>query len=108
MRRYITVRLIGLVVLAATSLPTMQAQEVIRSAASGPWSSPATWEGGKVPAAGTRVLVKPGHAVTYDLHSAAAIRAVQIGGTLAFARDRDTLLNVGLLRLVAGNEFSEE
>jgi hypothetical protein len=42
---------------------------VVRSARSGPWSAPATWEGGKVPAAGARVLVRPGHAVTYDVAS---------------------------------------
>src|SRR5947199_5174161 len=68
---------------------------VIRSAASGPWSASTTWEGGKAPGAGARVLICPGHTVTYDVKSDAAIRAVQIGGTLTFARDRDTLLCAG-------------
>jgi hypothetical protein len=81
---------------------------VIRSIGSGPWSAGATWEGGQVPAAGARVLVRPGHVVTYDVASQAPIRAVQVGGTLTFARDRDTLLNVGILRIAPGETFSEE
>src|SRR5207253_7714728 len=81
---------------------------IFRSAANGPWSAAATWEGGKVPSAGARVLVRPGHTVTYDVKSDAAIRAVQIGGTLTFARDRDTLLCAGLVRIAPGETFSEE
>ena len=81
---------------------------VIRSAASGAWSAAATWEGGQVPAAGAKVLIRPGHAVTYDVKSDAAIRAVQVGGTLTFDKDRDTLLNVGLLRVHPGEMYSEE
>src|SRR5262245_26747664 len=81
---------------------------VIRSAGSGAWSVAATWEGGKVPGAGAKVLIRPSHQVTYDVKSDAAIRAVQIGGTLTFARDRDTLLNVGLLRVHPGEMYSEE
>src|SRR4051812_24401725 len=80
---------------------------VTRSAASGPWSAAATWEGGKVPAIGARVLIRPGHLVTYDVKSEAAIRAVQIGGTLTFARDRDTLLCAGLVRVAPGEVFME-
>src|SRR5207253_6167371 len=53
------------------------------------------------------VLIRPGHAVSYDLKSDAAIRAVQIGGTLTFARDRDTLLCAGLVRIAPGETFME-
>jgi len=84
------------------------ADDVIRSAKSGPWSAAATWQGGQVPAAGAKVLIRPGHTVIYDVASQAAIRTVQIGGTLSFARDRDTLLNVGILRMAPGETFSEE
>src|SRR5262249_29141568 len=42
---------------------------LVRSARGGPWSAPATWEGGRVPGAGARVQVRAGHAVTYDLKS---------------------------------------
>ena len=37
--------------------------DVLKSAKSGPWSDAATWEGGAVPGAGAKVLVRPGHAV---------------------------------------------
>src|SRR5947208_1387662 len=93
---------------ALASQATVAAEPVTRSAANGAWSAATTWEGAQVPAAGARVLIRPGHTVTYDVKSDAVIRAVQIGGTLTFARDRDTLLNVGLVRVAPGEEFSEE
>jgi hypothetical protein len=80
---------------------------VIRSAGSGPWSAAATWEGGQVPGAGTRVLVLSGHVVTYDVKSDAVIRAINVAGTLAFAHDRDTLLNTGLIKIEGIDAFSE-
>ena len=82
--------------------------EIIRSTASGVWSLPATWEGGKVPVAGTRVLIQRGHHVVYDVKSEHAIRAMRIAGTLSFAPDRDTRLDVGLLRIEDGDDVSEE
>jgi hypothetical protein len=51
-----------------------EAPTVIRSAKSGPWLAPGTWEGGKVPAAGARVMVRRGHAVLYDIKAAQPIR----------------------------------
>ena len=97
-------------ILLVCGLPTftLGVEGVLRSAASGPWSKPATWEGNQIPTAGARILICPGHIVTYDVSSDAAIRAIQIGGTLTFARDRDTLLNVGLLRIAPGEQYSEE
>src|SRR5205823_1845761 len=70
-----------------------------RSARSGQWSDPTTWEGGAVPGAGARVQVRPGHAVVYDLNSDRPIRSVCVGGTLRFAPDRDTRLDVGLIKV---------
>src|SRR5207253_5843015 len=67
----------------------------IRSAKSGLWSAAATWEGGKVPAASARVHVRSGHTVTYDVNSDQAIRAIHIAGTMTFARDKNTRLDVG-------------
>ena len=87
---------------------------LIRSAKSGPWSQAATWEGGKVPGAGAKVQVRAGHAVTYDVkaedgdNSFAVIRSIHIGGTLSFARDRNTLLNVGLIKIQSGDDTSEQ
>ena len=80
----------------------------IRSAHSGAWSAAATWEGGVVPAAGARVHVREGHAVVYDVKSEAAIRAVCVAGTLSFATDKDTQLNVGVLKVEAGDSPTEE
>src|SRR5262249_45760505 len=79
-----------------------------RSAKSGPWSAPATWEGGKVPTALARVQVRTGHTVTYDVQSDQVIRAIHIAGTLRFATDRDTRLDVGLIKIQAGETASED
>src|SRR5262245_50748892 len=78
---------------------------VIRSASSGPWSAATTWEAGRVPGAGDRVLIRAGHRVVYDVESAHAIRVLQIAGTLSFATDRDTRLDVGLVRIEASEEL---
>lgn len=80
----------------------------IRSAKSGDWSSPASWDGGKVPTAGVSVLIRSGHSIRYDVQSADVIRVVHIAGTLTFAHDRDTRLDVGLIRIQTGDKPSEE
>ncbi len=81
---------------------------VIRSVQSGDWSAAQTWDGGQVPAAGATVLVRSGHRVTYDVASDAALRAVHVSGTLAFAPDRDTRLDVGLLMVRPGESLAED
>jgi hypothetical protein len=83
------------------------ASQLIRSTRSGPWSAPATWEGGKVPGPGARVQIREGHSVTYDAESKAAIRSIHVAGTLAFARDRNTRLDVGLIKIQPGDDASE-
>ena len=91
-------------------LPAIQADDgppVTRSAKSGRWSEAATWDSGKVPPAGARVLIMSGHTVTYDVKSDDVIRAINVAGTLAFAKDRDTLLNTGLIKIEAIDAFSE-
>jgi hypothetical protein len=84
------------------------APPVLRTVQSGPWSAPATWEGGKVPGAGARVLVRAGHRVVYDAQADLVIRAINVAGTLSFAADRDTRLDVGLIKIQATEEYSEE
>jgi RNA polymerase sigma factor (sigma-70 family) len=81
---------------------------LIRSGKSGPWSAPATWEGGKVPGAGARVQIRQGHTVTYDVAARAAVRSIHVGGTLTFARDRNTRLEVGLIKVQPGEDASED
>jgi hypothetical protein len=83
------------------------APPIVRSARSGPWSAPATWEGGKVPSAGARVQVRTGHTVTYDLKSDQVIRSIHVAGTLTFTREQDTRLAVGLIKLQPGDRTTE-
>jgi hypothetical protein len=85
-----------------------KAPPVVRSARSGPWSDPQTWEGGKAPAAGCKVLIRDGHAVVYDVAPEQVIRSLHIDGTLRFADDRSTRLDVGLIRVGAGGGTAEE
>jgi hypothetical protein len=93
----------------ALLLTTSQAApELFRSAKSGAWSDPATWEKGAVPGAGSRVQVRTGHAVLYDLDSDQAIRSIHVAGTLSFARDRNTRLDVGLIKVQPGDDPSED
>jgi|GEM_PF-344399 len=80
----------------------------VRSVASGRWSASETWEGGHVPAAGDVVQIRAWHEIVYDLASDAPIRMVQVGGTLRFARDKDTLLCAGLIKIQPGDDLSEE
>src|SRR5262245_34154388 len=83
------------------------APAIVRTAHSGRWSAPATWVGGKLPAAGARVQIRTGHTVAYDLNSDQVIRSIHVAGTLSFARDRDTRLDVGLIKIQAGDDSSE-
>lgn len=83
------------------------ADGVLRSAQSGAWSAPATWEGGKVPGAAERVLIREGHRVVYDVQSDEVLRGVNVAGTLSFAPDKSTRLNVGLIKIQTGDEYSE-
>src|SRR5437899_3322000 len=81
---------------------------VIRTGQSGPWSDPVTWEGGKVPGPGARVLIRTGHQVFYDVQATEAIRALHVSGVLSFDADRDTRLDVGLIKIQAGDSTREE
>ena len=65
-------------------------------------------EGGSVPTGGARVQIRAGHTVTYDLDSARAIRFIHVAGVLTFAADRDTRLDVGLLKIEQGENASED
>jgi len=103
-------RLLSLALAALAGLSSARAGDIhlVRSAQSGPWSATATWAGGKIPAAGESVQIQTGHAITYDMESAQAIRAIFIAGRLSFAPDRDTRLEVGLIKVQPGDDTSEE
>jgi G8 domain len=84
------------------------AEPVLRSAKGGRWSDPATWTGNAVPGAGAKVLIRPGHSVVYDAKSDVVVRAINIGGSLVFDPSKDTLLNVGLIKIQPGDAYSED
>ena len=50
--------------------------------------------------------VREGHLVTYDTRTEAAIRSIHVAGTLRFDPDRDTRLDVGLIKIQAGDDAS--
>ena len=79
----------------------------LKSVQDGPWSSPDTWEPKRAPARGDRVMVSRGTRVLYDVASDEVIRLIQVIGTLSFAKDRDTLLNVGILKVQNSDACSE-
>jgi hypothetical protein len=100
--------LVCLLVSAAASDALAQPGRLVKSAGDGNWSVGATWDGGRAPSAGDQVLIREGDQVVYDVASEEVIRSLHISGTLTFARDRDTLLNVGLIRIQPGNDVIEE
>lgn len=103
------VRFLPLLATAWLAVPVHAAElPVTSSARSGAWSEPATWSNNQIPGTGARVLIRSGHRVTYDVKSEAIVRGVSIAGELVFAKDRDTLLNAGLIKIQAGDTYSEE
>lgn len=79
----------------------------VKSVADGNWSDVKTWAPPRVPKAGDRVLVSRETRVTYDVENKAVLRMVQVVGTLTFARDRNTEINVGLLKVQNSDDCSE-
>lgn len=84
-----------------------QVQFDIRSVRDGAWSSPETWQPQRVPSQNDRVLVSRETRVQYDVASPEVIRLLQIVGTLTFARDRSTELNVAVLKVQNSDTCSE-
>jgi hypothetical protein len=78
------------------------------SARSGSWSDPDTWAGRRAPREGGRVRILPGHVVAYDVLSDRPLRMVHVGGALVFARDRSTRLDVGLIKIEATDDPTED
>jgi len=101
-------RLAAIMLLALPSLSLASDEPIIRTARSGAWSDPLTWTEKCVPGVGARILIREGHRVEYDVKSNVVIRGVTISGSLIFASDRDTTLNVGIIKLEAGDEYSED
>ncbi len=113
-------RLLWTVLLAISSTATLFAHEPgehadgkahlefdVHSVHDGSWSDPKTWEPRRVPKAGDRVLISRSSHVLYDVKSPAVIRLVQVAGTLRFSRQKDTELNVALLKVQNSLHCSE-
>ncbi len=79
----------------------------IQSVKSGDWSDPKTWSLNRIPKAHDRVMITRGTFVRYDVKSSEKIRLLQVVGTLSFARDRNTELHVGILKVLNSDQCSE-
>ncbi len=79
----------------------------VRSVVNGDWTDAKTWEPKRVPQTGDRVLVSARTIVRFEAKRTPVIRLLQVAGTLRFARDRSTELNVALLKVQAGNRCTE-
>ncbi|MEQ9379492.1 MAG: G8 domain-containing protein [Pirellulales bacterium] len=97
-----------IVLVSCTAVADDSPAPLVLSKQSGPWSAAETWDGGRVPESGDRVVIRKEHHVLYDVDSRDVLRLVQIVGVLEFARDRDTKLEAGLVQLTASEEPSEE
>jgi hypothetical protein len=77
-------------------VPNFAASPTMRSAASGAWSSPATWTPARLPTASD--IVSIAHTVAYDSTTGEAdVIGIEAGGVLRFATDRSTRIRVGTL-----------
>ena len=94
------------VVAAQAAAPVVQFD--VRSAWSGKWSDAKTWADGRIPRSGDNVQIRGGHVVTYDVNSDTPVRVLHVAGTLSFARDKSTRLDVGLLKVTSDEECSED
>ncbi|MFT5497237.1 MAG: hypothetical protein ACI9TH_002643 [Kiritimatiellia bacterium] len=74
----------------------------IESIQDGAWSDPQTWSLKRLPDAGDKVLIKQRTHVIYDLASDAIIHSIRIAGHLGFSSAKNTLLNVGDIRIQPG------
>jgi hypothetical protein len=92
---------------AAAGGPGDAPAALVRSAQSGRWSEPGTWEGGRLPRGGDRVQVRAGHVLVFDIETTEPIRSIHVAGTLRFDPERDTRLDVGLIKIQAGDDPGE-
>ena len=80
---------------------------LVRSARGGRWSAGGPGREGRCPDAGERVQMRAGHVVTYDIKTSEPIRSIHVAGVLRFDPERDTRLDVGLIKIQAGDDAGE-
>ncbi len=103
----LVVVLILLLLVDSWSVRADEPVPLIRSTRGGRWSNPATWESGRIPGPGARVQVQSGHVVIFDVETKNPIRSIHVAGTLRFDPDRETRLDVGLIKIQAGDDPGE-
>ncbi len=110
MRRMRMAMCLGILGLLTTHVKAegASAQVTIHSARNGVWSTVNTWVEKRLPAAGDIVQIRAGHTITYDVNSDRAIRMIQVGGTLTFSHKKSTRLDVGLIKVQAGDLVTED
>lgn len=81
-------------------IPRVCVPATVTSIANGAWSNPAIWSKGRVPAPGDAVLITANTNVTYDVFSGAALRCVDIEGSLGFRPDMRTAMTVGTITVL--------
>ena len=87
-------------------IPDFCATAAITSAASGPWSSPATWSPNRIPIAGDVVRINNGHIVPYDAVGDVAIACVGFHGAFRCGTDINTRLKVGTVKAMPHGELT--
>lgn len=65
----------------------------------GAWGDATTWRDGRLPKRGDRVLIAPGRSVVVTAKHTPVIKLIHVAGTLRFATDADTELNVCVIKV---------
>ncbi|MFT6861509.1 MAG: hypothetical protein ACJAVK_000061 [Akkermansiaceae bacterium] len=78
--------------------------DTLESKRDGAWWGAATWDPERLPKAGNKVHIRSEHAVVFDAKSLNLIPFLHVEGSLVFARDRDTELNVAVFKVGGGRE----
>jgi hypothetical protein len=78
-------------------IPNPCATPTIETVASGAWTAPATWNLKRVPQAGDRIYIRPGHTIGYTPVSDLRYPCLNIDGTLQFNTTASTRLRVDTL-----------